>query len=241
MFPIKQVCSFFLDSPLTSLQYLFTGMTESSPVTHANSVTGKNVPGSIGTPVASTEVKIVDVDTGAVLGIGADNVGEMCIRGPQVMKGYHNNPEATKKTLVDGWLHTGDIAYRDENDNFFIVDRLKELIKTKGFQVAPAELEYLITSLPAINDAAVIGIPDDKEGEVPIAFVVKQKVALAANPELAAKFPDITEKEVMDHVASKTAVYKHLHAVFFVDAIPRNPSGKILRRVLKERVASGEV
>ena len=119
----------------------------------------------------STECRIVDIETGQDLGM--DQEGELCIRGPQVMIGYHANPEATKNTVdQDSWLHTGDVGCFDQDGYLYIRDRLKELIKFKGFQVAPAELESVLASSPAIADAAVIGIPDDVAGEVPIAFVV---------------------------------------------------------------------
>jgi acyl-CoA synthetase (AMP-forming)/AMP-acid ligase II len=148
--------------------------------------------------------------------------GELLIRGPQVMKGYLNNPEATAHTIDDnGWLHTGDIARVDEDGRFWIVDRLKELIKYKGYQVAPAELEALLVTHPAIADAAVIGIPDEEAGEAPKAFVVA-KTAIA--PE-----------EVAAYVASHVAPYKRLRAVELLDEIPKSPSGKILRRVLIDR------
>jgi acyl-CoA synthetase (AMP-forming)/AMP-acid ligase II len=139
-----------------------------------------------------------------------------------VMKGYLNNPEATAHTIDEnGWLHTGDIARVDEDGRFWIVDRLKELIKYKGYQVAPAELEALLLNHEAIADAAVIGIPDEEAGEVPKAFVVAKT--------------QITPEEVAAYVASHVAPYKRLRAVELLDEIPKSPSGKILRRVLVER------
>ena len=197
------------------------GMTELSPVTHATPLGGFK-PGSIGVTISNTESRVVDPDTGRDLGLDED--GELWIRGPQVMKGYLNNPEATAITIdEDGWLHTGDIGHIDADDHFFIVDRLKELIKYKGFQIAPAELEALLLTHPAIADAAVIPIPDEQAGEVPKAFVVLR--------------PDheVSEQEVQGFVAGHVAHYKQLREVEFVDEIPKSASGKILRRLLRDR------
>ncbi len=197
------------------------GMTELSPVTHATPVGGFK-PGSIGVTISNTESRVVDPDTGRDLGLDED--GELWIRGPQVMKGYLNNPEATAITIdEDGWLHTGDIGHIDADDHFFIVDRLKELIKYKGFQIAPAELEALLLTHPAIADAAVIPIPDEEAGEVPKAFIVLR-------PE-----HDVSEQEVQGFVAGHVAHYKQIREVEFVDEIPKSASGKILRRLLRDR------
>ncbi len=197
------------------------GLTESSPITHATPP-GEYRPGSIGVAVSNTEVRVVDPVSGADLGIGAD--GEIWIRGPQVMKGYLNNPEATAITVdPEGWLHTGDIGHVDEDGHYYIVDRLKELIKYKGFQVAPAELEALLLTHPAIGDAAVIGVPDVEAGEVPKAFVVLKPGHEA------------TEADIRDHVAAHVATYKQVRLIEFVDSIPKSASGKILRRELRAR------
>ncbi len=195
------------------------GMTETSPVTHGQPL-GRERAGSIGMCLHSTESKIVDVVTGAELGAGEQ--GEICVRGPQVMKGYLKRPDATAAMIdPDGWLHTGDIGYADEDGYFYVVDRLKELIKYKGLQVAPAELEAVLISHPAIADAAVIPSPDEEAGEVPKAFVVL-------------KTP-ITPDEIMAYVAERVAPYKKIRRLEIVDQIPKSPSGKILRRVLIER------
>jgi acyl-CoA synthetase (AMP-forming)/AMP-acid ligase II len=197
------------------------GMTETSPVTHVvpDDHAGEGL-GSIGFPVPNTECRLVDIGTDEDVEPGER--GELLIRGPQVMKGYLNNPEATAHTIDDdGWLHTGDIARVDEDGRFWIVDRLKELIKYKGYQVAPAELEALLLTHPSIDDAAVIGIPDEEAGEAPKAFVVAKTT--------------ITPEEVAAYVASHVAPYKRLRAVELLDEIPKSPSGKILRRVLVER------
>ncbi|MEX0282507.1 MAG: 4-coumarate--CoA ligase family protein, partial [Arenibacterium sp.] len=167
---------------------------------------------------------IVDPETGEDQAAGKE--GELWVRGPQVMIGYLNNEKATKETLTeDGWLKTGDVALIDEDGFMFIVDRLKELIKYKGFQVAPAELEATLVAHPGVQDAAVIGQPDEEAGELPVAFVI-------------ATDPPPSEDDIKAHIAQSLAHYKHLHAVNFVDEIPKSPSGKILRRVLRQQLAS---
>lgn len=183
---------------------------------------------AVGEPIANCEAKIMSEDgTSEITGRGPSAVGELWCRGPNVMKGYWRNPKATAETLTsDGWLKTGDIAYVDENDKFFIVDRKKELIKVKGNQVAPAELEALLLEHPGIADAAVIGMPTEDGDEKPRAFIVRQ--AGAAGQKL-------TEDEVKRFVEGKVTRYKRLAGgVEFVDAIPKNPSGKILRRQLRD-------
>ncbi|MQA98811.1 MAG: AMP-binding protein [Actinobacteria bacterium] len=196
------------------------GLTETSPVTHMiPDEPGRDRAGSIGFPIPNTECKIVDPVGGQE--VGADEMGELWIRGPQVMKGYLNNDDATKITLDDeGWLHTGDMAKVDEDGYFFIVDRLKELIKYKGYQVPPAELEAVLLSHPKIADAAVIPVADEEAGEIPKAYVVAQGV---------------DGGEIMNYVAERVAPYKKIRKVEFVDEIPKSASGKILRRVLIDR------
>ena len=203
------------------------GLTEASPVTHANpDEPGKIKPGTVGVLLPNTECRIVDPATGVDLGIEED--GELLIRGPQVMRGYLNNPDATAATLDrDGWLHTGDIGHVDADGYFTIVDRLKELIKYKGFQVAPAELEAMLRAHPAVADAAVIPIPDDECGEVPKAFVVLKG--------------ETTPAALLAYVAEHVAPYKKIRVIEVIDAIPKSPSGKILRRVLKERERAAAV
>ncbi len=196
------------------------GMTELSPVSHL-SVVGVTPAGSVGQLAPDSEARLVDPETGRDAPSGAS--GELWVRGPMVMKGYLNNPAATAATIdTDGWLHTGDIARVDDGGNFYIVDRLKELIKYKGFQVAPAELEALLLTHPDVADAAVIGMPDAEAGELPKAFIVRKAgVAVAADALRA-------------FVAGHVATYKQIHAVEFLDAIPKSPSGKILRRLLRD-------
>lgn len=207
------------------------GMTETSPVTHSSPADPAQVKfGSVGVPAPNTEVKVIDLETGAAL--GPNKEGEVCVRGPQIMKGYLNKPDATAATIdPEGWLHTGDIGYADEDAHFYIVDRAKELIKYKGFQVAPAELEALLLTHKEVADAAVIPCRDDEAGEVPKAYVVLKGSATAA--------------ELMDFVAERVAPHKKIRLVEFTDKIPKSPSGKILRRVLvqndRERKASSNV
>jgi 4-coumarate--CoA ligase len=200
------------------------GMTELSPVSHATPV-GQFKPGSVGVTVPNTEVRIVDPVTQSPLGVDED--GEVCVRGPQVMKGYLNNEAATKSTIDDdGWLHTGDIGHIDADGHLFVVDRLKELIKYKGFQVPPAELEALLLTHPQVADAAVIGIPDDEAGEIPAAFVVLKEGQ------------DSTAADIESFVAENVAHYKQIRQLTFVDAIPKSASGKILRRVLRDQASA---
>ena len=195
------------------------GMTELSPVALLEPVRGGR-PGASGVPLRNTEIRIVDLDSGENLRPGER--GELWVRGPQVMHGYLNQPEATAATITsDGWLKTGDIAVVDDDGYVSIVDRLKELIKVKAYQVAPAELEALLVTHPAVADAAVIGVPDAEAGELPKAFIVPRG---AANAD-----------EIMAFVAMRVAPYKRIRIVEFIDQIPKAASGKILRRVLRER------
>ena len=198
------------------------GMTETSPITHYynRALAKTDNRGSVGPLLPNTEAMLVDTLTGLPLGVGER--GELWIRGPQVMKGYLNNAEATAATLdADGWLHTGDIGYADEQSFFFIVDRLKELIKYKGYQVAPAELEALLLTHPAVADVAVIRSPDEEAGEVPKAFVVRKG--------------EVTEAELMAWVAERVPPQKKIRRLEFVNSIPKSAAGKVLRRVLVEQ------
>lgn len=196
------------------------GMTETSPVTHSSPAPpGLLKFGSVGVPAPNTECKILDLQTGEPVGPGER--GEVCVRGPQIMKGYLNNPEATALTIdADNWLHTGDIGYADEDGHFYIVDRAKELIKYKGLQVAPAELEAVLLTHPCVADAAVIPYPDDEAGEVPKGIIVLKQ---PSPPEA-----------ILEFVAERVAPHKKIRHIEFVDKIPKSPSGKILRRVLVE-------
>jgi acyl-CoA synthetase (AMP-forming)/AMP-acid ligase II len=195
------------------------GMTEASPGTHqvAEADFATTPAGSVGRLLPGTEARLVDPATWDDVAPGEP--GELWVRGPQVMAGYLDAPEATAATLVEGWLRTGDLARVDDDGVFWIVDRIKELIKYKGYQVPPAELEALLLTHPDVLDAAVVGIPHAEGGEAPKAFVV------AARP--------LDADALMAWVAERVAPYKKVRAVEFVDAIPKSPSGKILRRRLR--------
>jgi acyl-CoA synthetase (AMP-forming)/AMP-acid ligase II len=199
------------------------GMTEAT-ASIAVSPRGKperNLHGQAGILVAGTEARVVDTHSGADLGSGG--TGEIWVRGPQLMTGYLNRPEETAETIdADGWLHTGDIGRVDDDGRVFITDRMKELIKYKAFQVAPAELEALLFSHPAVAAAAVLGAPDEEAGEVPTAFIVP--------------CGEVTDDELMTWVAERVAPHKRIRRVERVETIPCSPSGKILRRELRERL-----
>ncbi|MBI1881906.1 MAG: 4-coumarate--CoA ligase family protein [Chloroflexi bacterium] len=200
------------------------GLTETSPVTHFTpNDPAKIKPGSIGPLVAITECKVIDYNTDAEL--GPNQEGELWMRGPQVMQGYLNHPQATAASInSEGWFRSGDIGYADEDGYFYIVDRLKELIKYKGLQVAPAELEAVLLTHPAVADAAVIPSPDEEAGEVPKAFVVLRGEA--------------TPDDLMAYVAERVAPHKKIRRLEVIDQIPKSASGKILRRLLVERERS---
>ena len=201
------------------------GLTETSPLTHMNPEDPERSKlASVGTCVPNTECKIMDVATGAEL--GPNEQGELWVRGPQIMKGYLNRPDATAMTInVEGWMRTGDVGYADADGYFYIVDRVKELIKYNAYQVAPAELEAVLLSHPAVADAAVIPSPDEAAGEVPKAFVVLK----------GGDAGDATADTILAYVAERVAPHKKIRRIEFIDAIPKTASGKILRRVLVER------
>ncbi|KAK7788667.1 hypothetical protein R5R35_014119 [Gryllus longicercus] len=197
------------------------GMTETAPVTLLVPLAvRREKETSIGRVIPNTRARVLRAD-------GADAAprehGELLVTGPQLMKGYLNNEKATQETIdEEGWLHTGDVVYYDEENYFYIVDRTKELIKVKGNQVSPTELENLVMELPEVADCAVVGIPDDRHDELPRAFVV-----LHPNKKLS-------EEQIKKHIEPRVVKYKRLEGgVIFLDKIPRNPSGKILRQVLK--------
>ena len=212
---------FFIPNPAAFARTAFIEALRRAGVSVVASSVGPNPRGPL---VPNTECRIIDVAIGEDAPAGEP--GELLIRGPQVMKGYFNNPQATAQAIdPDGWLHTGDVARVEEHGSLRIVDRIKELIKYKGYQVAPAELEALLLTHPAIADAAVIGLPDEEAGEVPKAFIVP------GGP--------ITSEEVTQYVAEQVAPYNKIRAVRIVDEIPKAPSGKILRRVLIDRERAG--
>jgi len=200
------------------------GLTESSPVTHANPLdrTMKTVKiGSIGVPWPDTDAKIVDIETGEKE-LPPGEVGELIVRGPQVMKGYWKMPEETSAVLRDGWLYTGDVGKMDEDGYFYITDRKKDLIKYKGYSVYPRELEDVLYEHPAVKLCGVIGKPDPVAGEIPKAFVVLKEGAT------------VTEEELMKFVNEKVAPYKAIRELEIRKELPLSAVGKVLRRVLRE-------
>ncbi len=202
------------------------GMTELAGAGSVSPATelAADVAGTVGWCVTGAELKIVDPATGGELRAGER--GELWFRGPNVMKGYLHNAQATAATLTaDGWCRTGDVAYVDDDGFLWIVDRLKELIKYKGYHVAPAELEAVLISHPLVADAAVVASPDEEAGEVPKAFLVLKDV-----PD-----PQAVVEQVLAHAAERVAPYKRVRRYEIVDAVPRTPSGKIVRRGLIER------
>ncbi|MFJ9587314.1 4-coumarate--CoA ligase family protein [Streptomyces acidicola] len=219
---LARTCAHRLGLPPIAQGY---GMTELSPCTHLVPFdrTEDAPPGTVGKLLPGTEMRIVSLDDPST-DVGAGERGEILIRGPQVMKGYLGRPDATAAMIdEDGWLHTGDVGHADAGGWLHIVDRVKELIKYKGFQVAPAELEALLLTHPGIADAAVIGFYNDDNNEVPHAHVVRQPTAT-----------DLSEGEVMTYVAERVAPYKRVRRVTFIAGIPRAASGKILRRELRD-------
>jgi acyl-CoA synthetase (AMP-forming)/AMP-acid ligase II len=217
------------------------GMSELSPVSHftPEAMAGEVSCESVGFPVPNSENKLLDPATGEEIpkpDAGVSARGELCVRGPNVMLGYLDDVGATDAMLdADGYLHTGDVATVDARGVVTIVDRIKELIKYKGYQVAPAELEALLLTHPAIADAAVIGVPDEEGEEIPKAFVVRRGGTGGGTGEGAGP---LTDQQVMDFVAGNVAPYKKVRRVEFIDAVPKSASGKILRRELRDREKS---
>ncbi|MFZ5634873.1 MAG: long-chain-fatty-acid--CoA ligase [Bacillota bacterium] len=198
------------------------GLSEASPVTHSNPIfTDVRKPGSIGVPYPATDAAVVDVETGTrVMPVG--EVGELIIRGPQVMKGYWNMPDQTEKTLRNGWLYTGDMAKMDEDGYFYIVDRKKDLILAGGYNIYPREVEEVLFSHPKVQEAVVAGIPDAYRGETVKAYVVLKEGQTA------------TDKEIIDFCKERLAAYKAPKAVEFRSELPKSAVGKLLRRILVE-------
>lgn len=196
------------------------GLSETSPVTHANLIYGKRIVGSIGLPWPDTEAKIVDLATGEDLPPG--QVGEVAIRGPQVMKGYWRRPEETEKAFLNGWFLTGDVGYMDEEGFFYIVDRKKDMIIAGGYNIYPREVEEVLYTHPAVKEAAVVGVPDPYRGETVKAFIVRKEGAA------------VTEEELNRYCREKMAAYKVPRLYEFRDELPKTMVGKVLRRVLAE-------
>ncbi len=202
------------------------GLTETSPLTHANPIQ-RAKPGSIGIPLPDTDAKIVDMKTGQDL--LPSQIGEIVIRGPQVMKGYWNKLAETEEAMKDGWFHTGDVAFMDEEGYFTVVDRVKDVINTAGYKVWPRDVEEVIYTHPAVKLAAVVGVKDGYRGEVVKAFVV-----LKESPEAH----DITPEEVIKFCKERLAAYKVPRVVEFRDELPVSGAGKVLRRVLRDGIGS---
>ncbi|OAY32340.1 4-coumarate--CoA ligase-like 1 [Manihot esculenta] len=203
------------------------GLTEHSCITltHGDPNLGHGISkkNSVGFILPNLEVKFIDPESGRSL--PKNTPGEICVRSQCVMQGYYNNKEETARTIDgDGWLHTGDIGYIDDDGDIFIVDRIKELIKYKGFQVAPAEIEALLLTHPSVEDVAVVSLPDEEAGEIPAACVVIKQEARQS------------EEDIINYVSSNVAHYKKVRKVQFVETIPKSPSGKIMRRLLKEKM-----
>lgn len=194
------------------------GLSEASPVVTLNPLDGSGKPGSIGFPIPGVEVKLVDDNMKEV---APGEIGEIAVRGPNVMKGYFNLPEETQKALVDGWLLTGDMGKRDEDGYYYIVDRKKELIVVSGFNVYPREVEEAILTHPGVKECAVVGAPDELRGEVVKAFVVPEEGS------------GLTEKELKEYLRERLASYKRPRIIKFAEELPKGPTGKVLKRMLK--------
>jgi long-chain acyl-CoA synthetase len=197
------------------------GLTEASPVTHCTPIYGRRKHGSIGLPFPDTYAKIVDLETGEKeLALG--EVGELAIKGPQVMLGYWNKEDETKAVLRNGWLHTGDMAKFDQDGYFFIVDRKKDMIKTRGENVYPREIEEVLYTYPKVKDAVVVGLPEAFSNEVIKAYIVLKDGQKA------------TEQEIVDYCKTRLAKFKIPKMVEFRAELPKTMIGKVLRRVLLE-------
>ncbi len=198
------------------------GLTETSPATHAIPFGGKVKPGCIGLPVPSTDAKLVDVEDPSREVTAFGEPGELCVKGPQVMKGYYNKPEETAAILKDGWLHTGDVATVDEEGYFTIVDRKKDLIISGGFNIYPREVDEVLFAHPQILEACTIGVADDYSGERVKAFVVLKPGETA------------TEEAIINYCRERLAGYKTPKYVEFIAELPKSAIGKILRKELRE-------
>jgi long-chain acyl-CoA synthetase len=196
------------------------GLSEASPVVSKNPIHGVRKPGSVGLPIPNVEVSVQD-DSGKILGVGA--AGEICVRGGNVMLGYWNQPEETARAFRNGWLLTGDIGYRDADGYFYITDRKKDMLLVNGNNVYPREIEEVIYQFPGIQEAAVIGVPDPRKGEQPVAFVA------------AAEGQTLDEGALSQFIRSKLADYKVPKRIVFMPALPRNATGKILKIALRQQ------
>jgi long-chain acyl-CoA synthetase len=195
------------------------GLSEASPVVTKNPLDGTRKPGSIGLPIPHVEVSIQD-DSGREL--GANEIGELCVRGGNVMAGYWNQPQETAKAIRNGWLLTGDVGYRDPEGYYYITDRKKDMLLVNGINVYPREIEEVLYQFPGVREAAVIGKPDSRKGEQPIAFVSADDGA------------SLEEKAIQQFVRRKLADYKVPRRIVLLAALPRNATGKILKTTLRE-------
>ena len=201
------------------------GMTEASPVTHVGYLEPELYrPESIGQPLVQTECRVVNATDADESDVAPGQAGELVMRGPQFMMGYWKDPQATAAVLRDGWFWSGDIVTRDSDDFYFVLDRRKEMIKYKGFPIAPAEVEALLLEHPAVRDCGVVGRSDPAAGEIPVAFIVLREGSVASKK---------LEENLCGFVAERLTSYKQPRQIHFVDALPRTPSGKILRRELR--------
>jgi long-chain acyl-CoA synthetase len=196
------------------------GLSEASPVVAKNPIHGVRKPGSIGRPIPNVEVSIQD-DAGKTLGVG--EIGEICVRGGNVMQGYWNNPEETARAIHNGWLLTGDIGYHDADGYFYITDRKKDMLLVNGINVYPREIEEIICQYPGVKEAAVIGVPDPRKGELPVAYVV------------ASEGQTLDEKAILQYIRNKLADYKVPKKIVFTANLPRNATGKVLKTVLRQQ------
>jgi len=198
------------------------GLSEASPVVSKNPLDGVRKAGSIGLPIPNVEVSIQD-DEGKFLAVG--EVGEVCVRGGNVMMGYWNQPEETAKALRNGWLLTGDVGYRDADGYFYITDRKKDMLLVNGINVYPREVEEVLYQFPGVKEASVIGIPDARKGEQPLAFVA------------AADGSKLDERALLQFAKANLADYKVPKRVVLLAALPRNATGKVLKTTLREMAA----
>jgi len=201
------------------------GLTEASPVTHSNPVHRERKAGSIGLPLADTDCKIVDLIDGT-REVPVGEAGELCIKGPQVMKGYWRNPEETSRTLKDGWLYTGDIARIDADGYFYIMERKKDMIISEGFNVYPNEIDEVVLTHPDVADAAAVGVPDSLRGEKVVLFVVFKEGK------------QMSQDELLAYCRERLAKYKVPKKVVFKNELPKTAVGKVLRRTLREEAIS---
>ncbi len=206
------------------------GLTETSPLTHANPVNAAE-PGSIGLPLPDTAARIVDADTGTQE-LPPGQIGELILRGPQVMRGYWNQPDETAAAIRNGWFYTGDLAYQDTRGYFYIVDRKKDVINAAGFKVWPREVEETLYRHPAIRLAAVLGIPDDYRGETVKAVIALKDSHTFPDPETA-------RQDILHFCQTRLANYKVPRIIDFRDELPVSAAGKVLRRVMRDEVADG--